>query len=36
VRYVDAVRTGDALVCFYEYARPDGAHELRRAAVATP
>jgi hypothetical protein len=36
VRYVDAVRTGDALVCYYEYARPDGAHELRRAAVALP
>jgi hypothetical protein len=33
VRYVEAVRRGGALHCYYEYARPDGAHELRRLVV---
>jgi hypothetical protein len=30
VRYVEAVRQDDSMHCYYEYARPDGAHELRR------
>jgi hypothetical protein len=33
IRYVEAVRAGDSLHCYYEYARPDGAHELRRLIV---
>ncbi len=33
VRYVDAVLVGDTAHYFYEYARPDAAHELRHAAV---
>jgi hypothetical protein len=35
VRYVEAVRLGDELHCYYEYARPDGAHELRRLALCS-
>jgi hypothetical protein len=33
VRYVESVRRNDDLHCYYELARPDGAHELRRAVV---
>jgi hypothetical protein len=33
VRYVEAVQRGATLYCYYEYARADGAHELRRATV---
>jgi hypothetical protein len=33
VRYVDVVPLGDRVHYFYEYARPDRAHELRHAAV---
>ena len=29
LRYVDALRVGDELYCFYEYASPDASHELR-------
>ncbi len=29
VRYVDALPVGDAVYCYYEMVRPDGAHELR-------
>lgn len=29
LRYLDAVPVGDELWLYYEYARPDGAHELR-------
>lgn len=30
LRYVDAVRAGGSWWAYYEYARPDGSHELRR------
>jgi hypothetical protein len=33
VRYVDVVLLGDTAHYFYEYARPDRAHELRHAAA---
>ncbi len=29
LRYLDAQVAGDRLLCFFEWARPDGAHELR-------
>jgi hypothetical protein len=34
VRYVDALVVGGTVHYFYEYARADGAHELRHAAVS--
>jgi len=34
LRYVDAVRDGERLLLYYEYARPDGSHELRVSLVA--
>lgn len=33
VRYVEAVRHADALHLYYEYVRPDAAHELRRLVL---
>jgi hypothetical protein len=33
VRYVEGVLKGGALHCYYEYVRPDAAHELRRIVV---
>jgi hypothetical protein len=33
LRYVDALRLGDELLYYYEYARPDGSHELRMNRV---
>lgn len=33
LRYVDAVRVGDDLLYYYEYARRDGSHELRTSRV---
>jgi hypothetical protein len=29
LRYIDLVAVGDDLLLYYEYARPDGSHELR-------
>ncbi|MGH2500220.1 MAG: hypothetical protein ACRDF0_09055 [Candidatus Limnocylindria bacterium] len=34
LRYVDAVEAGDATFCYYECARPDGAHDLRLSVVS--
>jgi hypothetical protein len=36
VRYVEAVLRDGELHCYYEYARADGAHELRRLVVGAP
>ncbi len=36
VRYVSAVVVGDLLRMYYEFTRPDGAHELRTYAVPIP
>ena len=33
LRYLDAVATGDGVVAFFEFARPDGAHDLRVARM---
>ncbi|MBV9281842.1 MAG: hypothetical protein JOZ41_17325 [Chloroflexi bacterium] len=33
IRYVEAVLQGGAVHCYYEYARPDGAHDLRRLVL---
>lgn len=33
LRYLDAVPVDGELWCYYEYARPDGAHELRRSRI---
>jgi hypothetical protein len=33
IRYLDALPVGDAMHYFYEYTRPDRAHELRHSAV---
>jgi hypothetical protein len=33
LRYLDAVSVGDELWLYYEYARADGAHELRVSKV---
>jgi hypothetical protein len=33
LRYMDAQRMGDRMALFYEYARPDEAHDLRLLAV---
>jgi hypothetical protein len=33
LRYIDAQRLGNALLCFYEFARADGAHDLRLARM---
>ncbi|MCL4543301.1 MAG: hypothetical protein M1118_01680 [Chloroflexi bacterium] len=33
LRYVEAIRKDDNLVLFYEYVRPDAAHELRRIVL---
>jgi hypothetical protein len=33
LRYVDAVRGPRGVYCYYEYARPDGSHELRLSVV---
>lgn len=35
LRYVDAQISGDRLALFYEFARPDGAHDLRLAIVSS-
>lgn len=34
VRYAEAVETDDWVRFYYEYTRPDGAHELRMVQVA--
>lgn len=34
LRYVEVVRIGDETWAYYEYARPDGSHELRRNRLA--
>ncbi|MFF4888263.1 glycoside hydrolase family protein [Micromonospora chersina] len=36
LRYADAVPVDDDIVVFYEYARPDGAHELRLNRLSGP
>ena len=36
VRYVEALPMPDGLRYYYEYARPDGSHELRTSFVPTP
>lgn len=33
LRYVDLVQTAEGLYAYFEYARPDGSHELRRCAL---
>ena len=33
MRYVDAITVGDETLLYYEYARPDGAHDLRVSTV---
>jgi hypothetical protein len=33
LRYIDAVQFDDVAFCYYEYARPDGSHELRMNRV---
>jgi hypothetical protein len=33
LRYMDAIKFGDEIYYYYEYARPDGAHELRMSKV---
>ncbi|UCH35060.1 MAG: hypothetical protein JSV65_01540, partial [Armatimonadota bacterium] len=34
LRYLDAVPAPGGLYCYYEYARPDGSHELRVSVLA--
>jgi len=29
LRYMDVIRLNEYVYCYYEYARPDGSHELR-------
>jgi len=36
LRYVEALRVGDEVFCYYEYARPDGSHELRLNIMPRP
>ena len=33
LRYIDAVKIGNEVKLFYEFARPDGAHDLRMISV---
>jgi sarcosine oxidase gamma subunit len=33
LRYLDAVSAWDGIYCYYEYARPDGSHELRMNVI---
>jgi len=33
LRYLDAVEAPDGIHCYYEYARPDGSHELRLSVI---
>jgi hypothetical protein len=35
LRYVEPVNIQGSLFVYYEYARPDGSHELRRNRLAT-
>ena len=36
LRYVDVLPVGHELFYYYEYARPDGSHELRVSVVERP
>ena len=36
LRYLDALPVGDEFFCYYEYAGPDGSHELRLSRLPRP